>query len=231
MVRLQSGESEMKTTSTVTVAIALCLAALGSLAAPAFAQSKSQLQRVLESGTLRVGNTGDYNPMTIFDPQTKEYRGFEIDAARMLAADLGVKVEFVPTDWKTLVAGLIADKYDILMSGTSVSIPRAKVVAFTTPYNSYFMIGIVQKKDRDKFKSWADVNKPAVQVAVTLGTNFETIAKAELPNTTMKRVDAPARDYHEALARRADIGLTISTDPAALIKTYPDLAVMLDNQQ
>src|SRR5260370_35529226 len=109
MVRLQSGESEMKATSIVTVAIALCLAALGSLAAPAFAQSKSHLQRVLETGTLRVGTTGDYNPMTIFDPQTKEYRGFEIDAARMLGGDLGGTGEFVPTDLKTLVAGVSPD--------------------------------------------------------------------------------------------------------------------------
>jgi cyclohexadienyl dehydratase len=221
----------MRVKQTAMMAIALCLTGIVGLVAPAHAQTKSHLQRVLESGTLRVGTTGDYNPMTIFDPQTKEYRGFEIDAAHALAADLGVKVEFVPTDWKTLVAGLVADKYDILMSGTSVSIPRAKVVAFTIPYNSYFMIGIVQKKDRDRFKSWADVDKPEVQVAVTLGTNFETIAKAELPHATLKRVEAPARDYQEVLAGRAQIGLTSSTEAAALIKTYPDLAVVLANQQ
>lgn len=213
------------------IGIVLCAAVLAMLAGPAHAQTKSHLQRILEGGTLRVGTTGDYNPMTIFDPQTKDYRGFEIDAARMLATDLGVKIEFVPTDWKTLVAGLVADKYDILMSGTSVSIPRAKVIAFTVPYNSYYMIGLVQKKDRDRFKTWADVNDPKVQVAVTLGTNFETIAKAELPKATLKRVEAPARDYQEVLASRADIGLTSSTEAAALIKTYPDLAVVLANQQ
>ena len=221
----------MRSIRVATVLLASSLAWLAGIATPAFAQTTSHLNRVLESGVLRVGTTGDYNPMTIFDPQTKEYRGFEIDAARALAADLGVKVEFVPTDWKTLVAGLVADKYDILMSGTSVSIPRAKVVAFTIPYNSYFMIGIVQKKDRDRFKAWSDVDNPSVQVAVTLGTNFETIAKAELPHATLKRVEAPARDYQEVLAGRADIGLTSSTEAAALIKTYPDLAVVLANQQ
>ena len=72
------------------------------------AQNKSRLHRVLDSGTLRVGTTGDFNPMTVRDPASRSYVGFEIDAAGQLGKDLGVKVEFVPTDWKTMIAGVVA---------------------------------------------------------------------------------------------------------------------------
>jgi len=212
---------------TITRALAIAAVLTAPLLAGAAAAQQSTLQKVLSSGTLRVGTTGDYNPMTIFDTATNSYKGYEIEAAQKLAADLGVKLEFVRTDWKTLIQGLTSDKYDILMSGTSFSVARLKVVAFSQPYNTYYMIGLVTKENADKYKSWNDVNKKEVKVAVTLGTNFEGIAKEVLPNATLTRIEAPAREYQEILAGRADIGLTSSTEAAGLIKTYPNLRIVL----
>jgi cyclohexadienyl dehydratase len=206
---------------------ALAVLMLCSPVQSAWAQAQSTLQKVLSSGTLRVGTTGDYDPMTIFDPKTNNWRGYEIDAAQKLAEDLGVKVEFVRTDWKSLIQGLASDKYDILMSGTSFSTARLKTVAFSQPYNTYFMIGLTLKENADKFKSWEDVNKKDVKLAVTLGTNFEQIAKEGLSNATLVRIEAPAREYQEILAGRSDIGLTSSTEAAGLIKTYPNLRIVL----
>ena len=37
---------------------------------------------------------------------------------RHILGDMGVEVEFVPTDWKTLINGVVAGKYDIVMTGT-----------------------------------------------------------------------------------------------------------------
>ena len=88
----------------------------------AMAQS-SILHKVLDSGTLKVGTTGDFNPMSFKDPESKEYRGHQIDAAMQLGKDMGVEVEFVPTDWKTLINGVVAGKYDIVMTGTSMKPP------------------------------------------------------------------------------------------------------------
>jgi len=211
-----------------TITRLLVIAAMAApLLAGAAAAQQSTLQKVLASGTLRVGTTGDYNPMTIFDTASNTYKGYEIEAAQKLAADLGVKAEFVRTDWKTLIQGLTSDKYDILMSGTSFSVARLKVVAFSQPYNTYYMVGLALKENADKFKSWDDVNKKEVKVAVTLGTNFEGIAKEVLPNGTLVRVEAPAREYQEILAGRSDIGLTSSTEAAGLIKTYPNLRIVL----
>lgn len=217
----------MRTTSKSLIrAAAVAAVALFASAGAAEAQ-QSTLHKVLSGGTLRVGTTGDYNPMTIFDPNTKAYRGYEIEAAQRLASDLGVKLEFVRTDWKTLIQGLTSDKYDILMSGTSLSVARLKVVSFSRPYNTYFMIGLTLKENAGKFKSWDDVNKKEVKVAVTLGTNFEGIAKEVLPQSTLVRIEAPAREYQEVLAGRSDIGLTSSTEAAGLIKTYPNLRIVL----
>jgi cyclohexadienyl dehydratase len=193
----------------------------------AAAQTTSTLYKVLERGTLRVGTTGDYDPMTIFDPKTNSHRGYEIDAANRLAADLGVKVEFVKTDWKSLVQGLSSDKFDIIMSGTSLSLARLKTVGFSRPYNEYFMIALALKENAGKYKTWDDVNQKAVKVSVTLGTNFEGLARENLPSANLVRVEPPAQGYQEVLAGRSDLALTSSTEAAGLIKTYPNLQIIL----
>lgn len=91
----------------------------------------SRLQQILNSGVLKVGTTGDWNPMTMKDPASNSYRGFDIDVTTELAKDLGVKVEYVATDWKTLVNGITAGKYDITGSA-SLNMSRAKVAAIAS---------------------------------------------------------------------------------------------------
>ena len=49
----------------------------------------SILNTVLDNGVLKVGTTGDFNPMSFKDPETKEYMGHQIDAAKQLATDMG----------------------------------------------------------------------------------------------------------------------------------------------
>lgn len=66
------------------------------------ADTDSRLHQILKSGELKVGTTGDWNPMTVRDPASNSYKGFDIDVIQELAKDLGVKLTFVPTDWKTL---------------------------------------------------------------------------------------------------------------------------------
>ena len=48
----------------------------------------SSLDKILSSGELRVGTTGDWDPMTIKDPATNKYRGFDIDVMNELAKDM-----------------------------------------------------------------------------------------------------------------------------------------------
>ena len=73
---------------------------------PFSTNADSNLDKILSSGVLKVGTTGDWDPMTIKDPATNKYKGFDIDVMNELAKDMGVKVEFVPAEWKTIVSGI-----------------------------------------------------------------------------------------------------------------------------
>ncbi len=48
------------------------------LVSSAIAQSSSRLHKILKAGELRVGTTGDWNPMTVRDPASNSYKGFVI---------------------------------------------------------------------------------------------------------------------------------------------------------
>jgi cyclohexadienyl dehydratase len=191
----------------------------------ASADAQSRLQKILDSGTLRVGTTGDFNPMTIRDVASGSYAGFEIDAANQLATDLGVTAEFVPTDWKTMVAGVLADKYDIVMSGTSMDVGRAKVVGYTVPYTFVGTVPMTLKSNAERFKSWDDANKDGIKIAVILGTVFEQHARAAFPNATIVTVEAPATGYQEVLAGRADVTITSNVDAASIIERFDAIGV------
>ena len=191
--------------------------------------SESRLQSILSDGELRVGTTGDWNPMTIIDPNSKERSGFDIDIANQLAKDMGVKVVFVPTTWKTLVSGVVADKYD-MTSSASLSPKRALVAGYSNSYFSVEDIPLMLKKNKGKFNSWEDLNNQNVTVAVTMGTVQEKRAETIFYNSKIIKVSAPARDFQEVLAGRADISMTSNLEAAKLVEQYPEMMVVPVNE-
>ena len=71
-------------------------------------QTADALALVREQGVLRVGATGDYRPMSFRNPKTGKYEGFDAALASDLARGLGVRLEYVPTTWPTLMRALFA---------------------------------------------------------------------------------------------------------------------------
>ena len=201
------------------------VAALSLVAFTAQAQAASSLKDILDSGTLKVGTTGDWNPMTMKDVATNSYTGYDIDVMTELAKDLGVEVEFVPTDWKTLVSGVTAGKYHITGSA-SISPARAKAAGYTTSYFSLATVPLTLKKNADKYSDWDDLNKAGVTVAATLGTTQEKQVKEFFPDAKYKIVEAPARDFQEVLAGRADAHITSNVEAYKLVEKYSQMMVV-----
>jgi cyclohexadienyl dehydratase len=189
------------------------------------AQAESVLSDILSGGVLKVGTTGDWNPMTMKDPATNTYKGYDIDVMTELAKDLGVKVEFVPTDWKTLVSGVISGKYHMTGSA-SISPARAKVAGYSQSYFSLATVPLTMTKNKGKFNDWADLDKADVTVAATLGTTQEQQVKQFFPNAKHKIVEAPARDFQEVLAGRADAHITSNVEAYKLVAKYPQMMVV-----
>ncbi len=204
----------MKRFLTAITAAALSL----SLSGAALAQSA--LNEILDSGVLKVGTTGDWNPMTVKDPATNSYKGFDIDIMTELATDLGVEVEFVPTDWKTLVNGVVAGQYHMTGSA-SMSPARMKVAGFSESYIAVEFFPFTTQDKAGNFSGYDSINNPDVKVATTLGTSFEKMVREWFPEAELIVVEAPARGYQEVLSGRADVFVTSNIEGATLGEKFP----------
>lgn len=53
----------------------------------------SKLQEIKQRGTLLVGTTGDYRPLSYLEPSTNQYWGFDTDLTMMIAEEMGVSID------------------------------------------------------------------------------------------------------------------------------------------
>ncbi|WP_374376064.1 transporter substrate-binding domain-containing protein [Dongia sp.] len=190
--------------------------------------SKSLLDEILARGTLRVGTTGDYPPFSELDQSTNTYSGYEIDVVTQLAADLGVTLEFVPTTWDTLSAGIQAGKYDLAASGITLTLDRMKTVGFSIPYLDSPLLPIVRSEDGGKYAAWRDLDKEGIRIAVMSGTSAEGSARKVFTKAEIVTIVAPALDYQELLAGKVDAAITDTVFIKKVLGQYADKIVAVD---
>jgi len=173
---------------------------------------QNKLQEILDRGSLRVGTTGDFY-MSARDPDTGERSGFDIELTTKLAADMGVEIEFVSTDWTSLVSGLSAGRYDIT-TGASYTAGRARSASYTISIASAGTVALVREADREIYSSWDQINRSDVVVAVQQGKMVEEYAKELIPNARIRAIESPDTAYAEVISGRADVVLASLVDAA-----------------
>src|SRR6185369_9214860 len=102
-------------------------------AATLHASAADLLQTVKARGTLKVAMEGVYPPFN-FKEKNGELAGYDVDVARLVASKLGVKLEFVTSEWASILAGLASNKYDVIISQVGINPKREQVFDFSSPY-------------------------------------------------------------------------------------------------
>ena len=144
----------------------------------------STLQHVLEKETLRVG-VSLFTPWTIKQPDG-QLVGFEIDVAKQLAKDLGVKPEFHVLDWEKIIPALLNRKIDIIIAGISITPQRALQVNFSQPYDSSGVSLVTNTLLTKAFRGPKDLNRRDVIIASVAGTISEDLTRRIFPQSTPK---------------------------------------------
>ncbi|MGD8467665.1 MAG: transporter substrate-binding domain-containing protein, partial [Desulfobacterales bacterium] len=188
--------------------IATILAVVSGLSGPVLAGEiqqqlvqESTIEQVIKRGTLRVGMS-TFVPWAMKD-KTGKLIGFEIDVARQLAADMGVKIEFVPTKWAGIIPALLTGKFDVIIGGMSVRPDRNLKVNFTRPYDYAGQSIVANKKLAAGFKHLADFNRPDVVITARLGSTAADAANKYMPAAQKKFFDDEAQVIQEVLNGRA----------------------------
>lgn len=191
-----------------------------------------KLEEILERGTIKIGTTGDYRPMSYLNKETGEYEGIDAELSKIIADSLGVKIEYVPTTWPTLTADTLAEKFDIALCGISRNYAREKILAMSDGYGVglFGKTILCRKKDAKKFKTLDDINKPDVRVMINPGGTNEKFANANLKNAKLIIFEKNAEIPHQISVGNADVMITETVEALSYIKSDKNLAAPLINE-
>ena len=196
--------------------VSLALAAVmfaGAIVPPATAAEL--LATVKARGTLKIALEGTYPPFNFKDQKSGQLAGYDVDVARLVAARLGLKPEFVSTEWSAILAGLAAGRYDVIISQVGISPKREQAFDFSIPYTYSNAQLIVRKNDAARYASLADLK--GKKLGVGQGSVFEQQAKA-VPGIIVKSYPAAPENLQDLAVGRIDAALNDSLMVAYLLK-------------
>ncbi len=148
-------------------------------------QTKTKIEEIQDRGVLKVGATGDYQPMSYLDPETGEYVGFDTELAEDLADDLDVDIEFVETSWPTLMDDTLAGKFDLAISGITITDAREEQALMSDGYLENGKTLLCRAEDVYRYTSLETINRPEVRVMENPGGTNEKFARENLPDVTL----------------------------------------------
>lgn len=181
----------------------------------AFAQ-ESDLQQIVKRGVVKVGAPLS-DPWYINEPGSNKWTGLVPETYEVLFGSINVKVEYVPTEWGTAVAGLQAGRFDI-MGAFDPTPQRTLVIDFTRPLGYVDTAVLTVKGDAAKYRTWADIDKAKLRIAGVDGTSYVITMRPKLPNVQWVLAPSYEAAMLEVQSGRADLMLASSFTFAKLIK-------------
>ena len=195
------------------------------------APAGEKVAEIKERGTLLVGTTGDYRPLS-FRETDGTYWGFGIEVASEIARYLGVKTAFVQTSWPTLTADVLAEPqtFDLAMGGITITDARRETMLMSEGYLANGKTILCRASEKDKYKSLADIDKPGVHVMVNPGGLNEKFANANLTHATIS-VWQKNEEIPSLIADgKADVMITEITEAPYYVQADTRLAAPLLNE-
>lgn len=143
--------------------------------------SADTLDEIQDRGVLLVGMEPGYMPFEMTN-QKGEIIGFDVDMAKGIAKAMGVKLELVSTAWDGIIPALLTKKYDMIMSGMTVTQERNLKINFADPYIVIGQTILIKKELAGEIKSYENLNNKKYKVGSKLGTTGEKATKRMIPN-------------------------------------------------
>ena len=159
-------------------------------AAPLQQAVEPRIDRVLKNGVLRVGVDLTFPPIQFRDAATNEPKGYMAEIDKLMAQDLGVKLEYVEMPFASLIAGLQADKFDWIGIAFTSTPKRAQQVLFIDE-PAFMEDSFLLFKKGFKIKNLSDLNNPNVTMSNQVGSAQDASARLMFPNTKFKPLEFP----------------------------------------
>lgn len=184
------------------------------------------LQTIQQQKIIRIGTTGDYQPLTWYDVKHHRYEGLEINLIKHFAKSLGVQVQFIKTSWPTLSNDLKANKFDVAVGGISIIPSRAKEFIFSNLILADNKVALIRCADLNKYRGINDINQPQIKVIENKGGSNEQFVKQNLKQAQLMLIDNNPQIFNKIINKNADVMITDNIEALYQKKQHPELCII-----
>lgn len=181
----------------------------------------SNLNQIVKRNKLIVGMEVEFFPFE-YANEKGEPVGFDVDIAHLIAKELGVEIEIKDMEFNGLIPALQSGKIDLIISGMTRTLTRAKTVSFTQPYFETGLCALISTRKVPDLKEVKDLNAPERVIAVKLGTTGDLVTGKLFPKAQVNRYKDETACVREVVTGRADAFLYDQLSISKHHKENPD---------
>ena len=186
---------------------ALALLAVASLVSPRLADAGPVADRVQATKAIRVCIWPEYYGISFRNPRSQQLEGIDIDLSNEYARDIGARLEYIESSFAKVIPDLLDDRCDVAMFAVGITAQRQQSLNFTQPYLQSDIYGMTTRASRS-IKSWDDIDKPGIRVAVQAGTFMEPVMAVALKQAKLVVIRPPLTREQELESGRVDVFMT-----------------------
>ena len=181
----------------------------------------ADLKDILSSGKVKIAVPESFAPFGSIGPEGTHV-GYDVDVAKLVAKDLGVKLELVPVSSKQRIPFLETDRVDLVISTMGANPTRAKSINFSSAYAPFFSGAFASSKL--SIKSPSDL--AGLKIGLTGGSLEDLeITKIAPKSAKLVRFGDNAATLSAFTSKQVDVLVTGNTAAAALSADDPNLDI------
>lgn len=185
----------------------------------------STLERIKRTGVLRSAVIVGQEPYFHKNLATGQWSGACVEMANDIASKLSAKVELVESTWGNVILDLQSNKIDVAFAMQPTP-ERSLAVDFSTPI-FYHTFTTVTRKGFPRPRTWEDLSKPEVKIAVDLGSSHEFIARRYAPKANILAFKTRDEAVLAVATGRADCTVVLTILALATLKKNPALGELV----
>ncbi len=183
------------------------------------------LTRIVESGELRIGMSGEQPPLTMMS-RSGELLGLDVALGRVLAQSMGVRANFVQMPFAQLLAALEGHDVDLVMSGMTITPERTARVAFVGPYFTSGKSLLTRSPEIAAVKVASDLNSPKLRLAALEGSTSEAFVRNFAPEAKLLATERLGEAIQMVIDSEADALVADRETCAFAVLRFPDAGLI-----
>jgi L-cystine transport system substrate-binding protein len=187
-------------------------------------QEQDLWKKVQDEGKLLIGTEGTYPPFTFHDDKG-ELTGFDVEISKEVAKRLGLKPEFLETQWDAMFAGLDSKRFDMIANQVGIRPDRQEKYDFSDPYISSAAV-LITHESNESVSSFEDIE--GLKAAQSMTSNYADLAKSY--GAEIVGVDGFNQAIELINSKRADVTLNDNLSFLDFKKHKPDAPVKIADE-